>query len=365
MAVIVVGDVEREAVALADRAALLGAHQPVAGAAAAQLRRPGKSRHALRRRHRQGNDRHDRADLQSAAGAQPGHGRRLSRASCSISCSARCSARGSPSRRRARTRRFSTPLPSATFPGAEDARQAVAQALVSNEGVTRGLEALADGSPARRPLRLHRLRARSREAGEHGGVRARRRGEPGPGIGEPRRRVHAQLPAGRSAADDLAGARVPPPVLPGDHARRDQRARRRLVPGAQPADRRQRAGSGRYRDAHRGAARSRPQVRLRKNPPGVRGRRRGAKADGHAAGARQHRPDDRPAGGRHHRVDAVERRHRGAEADDAQGGPDSVPRIRARRHLAGERRRLRRRRAPRTTYRRRQRGRKIQRRRAR
>ena len=34
----------------------------------------------------------------------------------------------------------------------------------------------------------------------------------------------------------------------------------------------------------------------------------------------------RPSGGRHHRVDAVERRHRRAEADHAEGGSDPVPR---------------------------------------
>ena len=43
-------------------------------------------------------------------------------------------------------------------------------------------------------------------------LRARRDREPGPRVGEPRRRIHAQLPAGRSAADDLAGARVPSPL---------------------------------------------------------------------------------------------------------------------------------------------------------
>ena len=47
------------------------------------------------------------------------------------------------------------------------------------------------------------------------------------------------------------------------------------------------------------------------------------------------------APGRDHRVDAVERRDRGAQADDAEGGSDPVPRLRAGRHVARERRGLR------------------------
>ena len=74
-------------------------------------------------------------------------------------------------------------------------------------------------APARRAVRLHRDRAGAREAGEDGRLRARRHREPGPRVGEPRRRVHAQLPPGRSAADDLAGARVPPALRARHHAR--------------------------------------------------------------------------------------------------------------------------------------------------
>ena len=70
----------------------------------------------------------------------------------------------------------------------------------------------------------------------------------------------------------------------------------------------------------------------------LRGCRRRAAADGRAAATRRDREDHRRSG--HHRVDAVERRHRGAEADDAQGGPDPVPRVGARRDVAGERCRL-------------------------
>ena len=60
--------------------------QSVAGAAAAGLRRAGAARHALRDRHRQGDDRDVGVDQQPAAGAQPGIGRRLSRRSCWTSC---------------------------------------------------------------------------------------------------------------------------------------------------------------------------------------------------------------------------------------------------------------------------------------
>ena len=60
---IVVGDVDREAVVDDDQEPLLGADQPVAGAAAAGVRRAGAARHALRRRDRQGNDRRPRSQL--------------------------------------------------------------------------------------------------------------------------------------------------------------------------------------------------------------------------------------------------------------------------------------------------------------
>ena len=57
MAVIVVGDVDRDAVVGDDQDALLVADQSGADAAAAGVRRAGAARHALHHRHRQGNDR--------------------------------------------------------------------------------------------------------------------------------------------------------------------------------------------------------------------------------------------------------------------------------------------------------------------
>ena len=63
-----------------DQGAFFVALLALARAAAARVRRAGPSRHALRRRHRQGNDRDRRPDQRPSAGAQPGIGRRLSRA---------------------------------------------------------------------------------------------------------------------------------------------------------------------------------------------------------------------------------------------------------------------------------------------
>ena len=111
-------------------------------------------------------------------------------------------------------------------------------------------------------------------------------------------------------------------------------------PEANRLDRRVGAGRGGCRAADRGAARGRRQAASAKRLERLCRRRRRADVDGHAAGARPHREDDRPRGGRHHRVDAVERRHRRAQADDAEGGSDPVPGGSARRHVARERRRL-------------------------
>ena len=113
------------------------------------------------------------------------------------------------------------------FPIARTKDEAVLQALVANDGVTRGLDALVTELAACRAVRLHRDRARARQAGDDARLRARRHGKSGPRVGEPRRRVHAQLPPGRSAADDLAGARVPPPI----RARRSRSRRSTRLPG--------------------------------------------------------------------------------------------------------------------------------------
>ncbi len=79
MAVIVVGDVDRDAVAamIKEHFSSLAAPSPERPRPAFDV--PEHARHALRRRHRQGNDRDRRPDQRPPAGAQPGVGRRLSR----------------------------------------------------------------------------------------------------------------------------------------------------------------------------------------------------------------------------------------------------------------------------------------------
>ena len=112
------------------------------------------------------------------------------------------------------------------FPTPRTKDEAVLQALVSNDGVTRGLDALVTELQrvARFGFTATEL-ARAKQAMMLGYERVVD-GEPGPRVGEPRRRVHAQFSPGRSAADDLAGARVPPAVRAGHHAGRGQRAHR-------------------------------------------------------------------------------------------------------------------------------------------
>ena len=73
------------------------------------------------------------------------------------------------------------------FPAPKTRDEATLQALVPSDGVTRGLDALRDPVEARRGVRVHRDRAGSRQAGEPCRFRARRRPKPGSGIIEPRR----------------------------------------------------------------------------------------------------------------------------------------------------------------------------------
>ena len=97
-----------------------------------------------------------------------------------------------------------------------------------------------DRAAAGRALRLHRDRARAREAGDDARLRAGRDREPRSRVGEPRRRVHAQFPrrakrcrrSGRSSPSTAGSSR--------HHARRGQRAHRRMVPRPEPARRRRR-----------------------------------------------------------------------------------------------------------------------------
>ena len=79
MAVIVTGDVDRDAVVGMIKSHFSALTNPSPARPRPGVRRPGEARHALRDRHRQGNDRDAGRVQQPAAGAQPGVGRRLSR----------------------------------------------------------------------------------------------------------------------------------------------------------------------------------------------------------------------------------------------------------------------------------------------
>ena len=206
---------------------------------------------------------------------------------------------------------------------------------------------------ARRAVRLHRHRARrapSRRAWP--ATSACVDGESGPRVGQPRRRIHAQLPpatkrcrrSGRSSpstgassrrsrlreinalADDWFPEQNRLVVVVGAGSGRRRRCPTEAQLAAVVETAAARSRSTAYVDAGAGQA-------LMDAPP----------ARGHASSRRPH------AAGRHHRMDAVERRHGGAQADDAEGRSDPVPRDGAGRHVAGERRRLHLRRAPPTT----------------
>ena len=194
---------------------------------------------------------------------------------------------------------------------------------------------------ARRAVRLHRDRARPREAGDDARLRARRDGKPRPRVGEPRRRVHAQFPretkrcrrsgrSSRSTGGSSRASRWPRSTRSPDDWFPDQN---RLVVVSAP----EAAGVVLPDQAQLAAV---VKTALGEAARGLRGCRGGADADGRAARARHDREDDGPSGGRHHRVDAVERRDGRAQADDAEGRSDPVPRGGAGRHVAGERRRF-------------------------
>ena len=116
---------------------------------------------------------------------------------------------------------------SAVRDAADEGRGAAAWRSSSNDGVAERAGRAGHRDAACRAFRLHGHRARARQAGEAAQLRAQRDREPRPRVGEPRRRVHAQLPPERSAADDLAGAGLSSPLPPDDHARGNQRARPR------------------------------------------------------------------------------------------------------------------------------------------
>ena len=115
------------------------------------------------------------------------------------------------------------------FPAPRTRDEAVLQALVSNDGVARGLDALVTELQrvARFGFTATEL-ARAKQAmmlGYERGVTESPDRESASRADEYTRNFLEE----RSAADDLAGARVPPAVRPGHHAGRGQRADGRLV----------------------------------------------------------------------------------------------------------------------------------------
>ena len=198
MAVIVVGDVDRDAVVDDDQGPFF---QP------RRRRRPTRPRPAFDvpdhpgTRYAVVTDKETTATAVAAqrpsAGAQPGIGRRLSRADARPAVrrhARRPARRAQPERESAFSQGGRAIVGCSRRPGRETRR--CSRRSSSNDGVARGLDALADRAPAGRPVRLHRDRARAREAGDDGRLRARGDGKPGPRIGKPRRRVHAELSPG-------------------------------------------------------------------------------------------------------------------------------------------------------------------------
>ena len=114
----------------------------------------------------------------------------------------------------------------------------------------------------------------------------------------------------------------------------------RLVPRAKPPRHRVRAPKRERDAAHAGAARRRGRVCRGQTARRLRRCGRRTRVDGHGTGRRHDRQDRRARVG-HHRVDAFERGQSRDEADDAQGGSDPLPGVRARRNVARERRGLR------------------------
>ena len=259
---------------------------------------PEHARHALRRRHRQGDDR-DRRRSSATCGRRATRDRSAAIAtSCSTSCSramlgARLDELGAerepavPARRRR----------SRAVPDAADARtKRCCRRSSSNDGVAARPRRARHRAAARRAVRLHRDRARPRQAGDDARLRARRHREPGPRVGEPRRRVHAQLPrrtkrcrrSGRSSRSIAGSSRASRSPRSTRSPRDWFPDRNRLVVVSAP-------DAAGVVAADRGAARGGRQERRRRSGSSayVDAARR-PDADGRAAGARHDREDDRP-----------------------------------------------------------------------
>ena len=268
-----------------------------------------------------------------AAGAQPGIGRRLSRHHARSAVRATCSAPGSTSSARARTRRSSGPPPTARCSRrrGRGTRRSL-QALVSNDGVARGLDALV--TELQRVARFgftatELARAKQAMMAGYERVVTESPDRESASRADEYTRNFLQDEALPTIWQELAFHRR---FVPGDHAGRDQRARRAT---GSPTQNRLvvvvGAGSGRRR-------RCPIEAQLAAVVKAASAKRLEAYVDAAAGQTLMDAPPARgtivkttdASGGRHHRVDAVERRHRRAQADDAEGGSDPVPRRRRR-----------------------------------
>ena len=226
MAVIVVGDVDRDAVVGDDQAALLVADQPVA--------RSGRGRRSTCRsspgtRYAIVTDKETTATAVALSDLRPARNQGSVGGYRDIMLDQLFGAHARRPARRAEPAREPA-VPPGRRPIAACSRcrgprtRRCCRRSSPNDGVARGLDALVTELQrvARFGFTATEL-ARAKQAMLLGYERVVD-GEPRPRVGEPRRRVHAELPPGRSAADDLAGARVPPPLRARHHAGRGQRA---------------------------------------------------------------------------------------------------------------------------------------------
>ena len=183
MAVIVVGDVDRDAVVDDDQGALLVAD---VARRPSDRGRPSTCRiiparatpsSPTRKRPR------PRSQIQRpSAGAQPGIGRRLSRAHARPVVRRHARRRLDELSQRANPPFLRAAADRALFPTPRTRDEAMLQALVVERRRGARSRRARHRAPARRAVRLHRDRARAREAGDDGRLRARRDRKPGPRV---------------------------------------------------------------------------------------------------------------------------------------------------------------------------------------
>ena len=299
-------------------AALRGDEESAQPAAPSDVQRARSRGHALHDRHRQGSDDDERARLRHGARAairRPSArtGSRSSRRSttaCSRPAIRRC--------RRSRTRRSSEPAP-ATACSCARATAATLTAIVKEDGIEKGLDALFTetdrvarfGFTATELARQKQLLQRAFERA----VAEKDQQESASYAAEFIRNFTADEPHPRHRLRVAAS-----PALPaGNHARRGQQARQTLGLRQEPCRGRERAGEAGPRRARRAEARGRHQSRVGEEPDRVRRRRDVRAARRNTAHAGHDREVDHQRGVRHHGMGALERRESRPQADDVQG----------------------------------------------